>query len=131
MELVIENVLENLQLHLEHDSGYPSDWDVLPDKPEYENYIENARNQILVFNGADDKPIEGAYYVTVDEAYPWNFSPGQQKLYELLLSMQKGSLYAITTVGQLADAMGLKVIWAAYQRLDNLQSLKAISGVER
>mgnify|MGYP001796880612 FL=1 len=131
MELVIENVLENLQLHLEHDSGYPPDWDVLPDKPEYENYIENARNQILVFNGADDKPIEGAYYVTVDEAYPWNFSPGQQTLYELLLSIQKGSLYAITTVGQLADAMDLKVIWAAYQRLDNLQALKAISGVER
>ena len=131
MELVIENVLENLQLHLEHDSGYPPDWDVLPDKPEYENYIENAWNQIQVFNGADDKPIEGAYYVTEDEAYPWNFSPGQQTLYELLLSIQRGSLYAITTVGQLADAMDLKVIWAAYQRLDNLQAFKAISGVER
>ena len=131
MDLVIENVLENLQIDLEHDSGYPADWDVLPDKPEYENYIENARNQILVLNGADDKPIEGAYYVTVDETYLWNLSPGQQKLDERLLSMQKGSLYSITTVGQLADAMDLKVIWAAYQRLDNLQSLRAISGVNR
>ena len=64
MDLVIENVLENLQIHLEHDSGYPPDWDVLPDQPEYENYIENARNQILVLNGVDDKPIEGAYYVS-------------------------------------------------------------------
>ena len=131
MDLVIENVLENLQIHLEHDSGYPPDWDVLPDQPEYENYIENARNQILVLNGVDDKPIEGAYYVSVDEAYAWNLSPGQQELYELLVSMQKGSLYAITTVGQLADAMDLEVIWAAYQRLDNLQSLRAISGVDR
>ncbi|MEM8613107.1 MAG: hypothetical protein AAGF93_13890, partial [Cyanobacteria bacterium P01_H01_bin.105] len=71
-----------------------------------------------------------AYCLSVDENYLWNMSPGQQKAYELLLSLQQGSVYAMTTIRKLAEAMGLEVIRAALQRLENLQSIGAINGLK-
>ena len=53
---------------------------------------------------------------------------GQRSLYEILLSFQESAVYIITTIGKLAEAMGLKDLLSASKRLENLQTLKAIDG---
>lgn len=126
-DIQIENCQENLCLDLEHDGGYSATF-----LNEHKDVAEEISRVVLVFNsGQDFQGIEGmeAYCVSVDEAYPWNLSPGQRKTYELLLPLQQGSLYAMTTVRKLADAMGLDIPWAAYKRLENLQSLGVIRGI--
>ncbi|MBT9317688.1 hypothetical protein [Leptothoe spongobia] len=129
LDIQIENCQENLCIDLEHDSGYDADWLSVPVHLEVD---EKLGNTVLVFNGsADMEDVEGldVCYIDVDENYPWNLSPGQQKAYELLLPLQQGSTYALTTIKKLARAMELEVIRAAYKRLENLQSLGAISGL--
>lgn len=120
------NNLENLELYLEHDSGY-MDWDLTPAE------LQEAGMPKLVFNGAQTDAesatvLEGCSYIEVDANYCLNLSPGQQRLYEILVALQEGSLYAVTTVGKLAQAMGLEIPLAVSKRLEHLQSLGAISG---
>ena len=120
------NNLENLELYLEHDSGY-MDWDLTPAE------LQEAGMPKLVFNGAQADAesaavLEGCSYIQVDANYCLNLSPGQQRLYEILVALQEGSLYAMTTVGKLAQAMGLEIPLAVSKRLEHLQSLGAISG---
>jgi hypothetical protein len=125
----VENCQENLCIDLEHDSGYSPTWRKTQDYLEVDEIIGNT---VLVFNGSKDMDIDGmkVCYLTVDERYPWNLSPGQQKAYELLLPLQQGSTYAVTTVQKLANAMGLEIMHAAYKRLENLQSVGVISGLK-
>ena len=59
--------------------------------------------------------------------YCLNLSPGQQRLYEILVSLQEGAVYSVTTIGKLAKAMGLENLMAAVKRLQ-LPLLRAISG---
>ena len=130
----VSNNLENLELYLEHDSGY-FDWDLTPEE------LEEAGMPKLVFHGvgeaspgenrAEDeteKVLEGCSYITVDTDYHLNLSPGQQRLYEILVSLQEGAVFTVTTVGKLAKAMGLENPLAAGKRLEHLQTLGAISG---
>lgn len=127
-DIQVENCQENLSIELEHDSGWAAD--VLKRN---QAVNEELGRIVLVFNSGDNfEGIEGieAYCISVDEAYPWNLSPGQQKAYELLLPLQQGSVYAMTTVHKLAEAMGLTVNFAAHHRLTNLQSLGVISGLK-
>ena len=129
-DIQIENCQENLLIYLEHDSGYDFEWFSDPELLKADECIGNI---VLVFNGSKDmQPVQGmeVCYLTVNENYPWNLSPGQQKTYELLLPLQQGSTYAITTIKKLAEAMELEVIRAACKRLENLQSIGAISGLK-
>ncbi|WP_204141339.1 hypothetical protein [Halomicronema sp. CCY15110] len=119
------NNLENLELYLEHDSGYVG-WELTPED------IEEARMPKLVFHSdsadAESAVLEGCSYISVDINYCLNLSPGQQKLYEILVSLQEGAVFTVTTVGKLAKAMGLDNPLAAGKRLEHLQVLGAISG---
>ncbi len=127
-EIQVENCQENLSLYLEHDSGYTPEF--LKDHQEVDEELSRI---VLVFNGGDNfEGIAGveAYSISVETDYPWNLSPGQQKAYELLLPLQTGSVYALTTIGKLAEAMDLKCIRAACKRLENLQSLGVIKGLK-
>lgn len=119
------NNLENLELYLEHDSGYVG-WVLTPED------LEEAGMVKLVFHGdpadAESEVLEGCSYIHVDTNYCLNLSPGQQKLYEILVSLQEGAVFTVTTVGKLAQAMGLENPLAAGKRLEHLQTLGAISG---
>lgn len=117
----IQNNLENLELYLEHDSGY-ADLDFSPEE------LAEAGSPKLVFNHTSQGVLEGCHYITVDVDYALNLSPGEQRLYEILISLQEGAVYSITTIGKLAEAMDLKNPLAAGKRLENLQYLGAISG---
>jgi hypothetical protein len=119
------NNLENLELYLEHDSGY-ADWALTPED------LEEAGMAKLVFHGGDaDEPavLEGCSYIKVDTNYCLNLSPGQQRLYEILVALQEGAVFTVTTISKLAQAMGLENPLAAMKRLENLQSLGAIAGL--
>lgn len=129
-DLFIENCLEHLEIDLEHDSGYP-DWEDRFDNPDQLAAIETLNNQVVVINASKESSIPGAFYVVVDDNYNWNMSPGQRRLYEILLAMQKGSLYCITTIGQLTKALDLEIVYAAYHRFANLKSINAIKSVVR
>ena len=120
------NNLENLELYLEHDSGY-ADWSLTPED------LEEAGMPKLVFHGNDadeSEVLEGCSYIKVDTNYCLNLSPGQQRLYEILVSLQEGAIFTVTTIGKLAQAMGLENPLAAMKRLEHLQLLGAISGLK-
>lgn len=122
-EYDVENHLENLELYLEHDSGYPEER-----TPEVLEAINAVADIKIAFNHTEDKVLDGFSYITVETNYCLNLSPGQQRLYEILVSLQEGAVYSVTTVGKLAKAMGLENPMAAGKRLQNLQHLGAISG---
>lgn len=127
-QIQVENCLENLSLYLEHDDGYDPEF-----LEEYKEVTEELGRIVLVFNASDNfEGIAGveAYSISVDTDYPWNLSPGQQKAYELLLPLQTGSVYALTTISKLSEAMDLTCIRAACKRLENLQSLGVIKGLK-
>ena len=119
------NHLESLQLHLEHDDGF----DMSLTDPEI---VEEIRAEKIVVCGdcGGDRVYEGLSYVWVDPDYQGQLSPGQQKLYELLVSVQSASVYTMTTIGKLAEAQGLNNPLACAERLGNLQALGAIHGLK-
>jgi len=123
--MYVVNNLDNLELYLEHDSGY-ADWELTPED------LAEAGLPKLVFRGeagaAEVDVMEGCCYITVDTSYHLNLSPGQQRLYEILVALQEGAVYTVTTVGKLATALGLENPLAAGKRLEHLQQLGAISG---
>lgn len=121
MEIGRINNLENLELHLEHDSGYVG-------TNAEANLARAYGNHKLIFNGSEDFQAEGCSYIKVDTTYSLNLSPGQQKLYEILVAFETASLHTVTTIGKLAEAMGIGVAPTVH-RLDNLQTLKAIKGL--
>jgi len=117
------NHLENLNLWLEHDDGHD---ETLAD---HELMEETAREKlVLCSDQSSDRVIENASYLWVDPNYCGQLSPGQERCYEILLATQQGMVYAVTTIGKLAEAQGLQNPLSCYERLNNLQSLGAISG---
>ncbi|MDV3352063.1 hypothetical protein QGP82_25505 [Leptothoe sp. LEGE 181152] len=118
----VENHLENLDLHLEHDNGL---YDDLPGQEEAKQEVSNYK---IIINGSSEGALDDCFYITVDPNYTLSLSMGQRSLYEILLSFQESAVYTITTIGKLAEAMGLKDPLAASKRLENLQTLKAIDG---
>lgn len=115
------NNLENLPLYLEHDRGYIG---LNCTKEE----LEDVAKVEIIFSPPDFPRIPEVIYLEVDKDYSLNLSPGQQKLYEVLISIQEGSIRAFTNIGKLADAMGLMNPLAAAQRLQHLNDLGAIKG---
>jgi len=120
------NHLENFDLNLEHDDGHE-------DGLISAEVIEATAREKLVFCADDsdqpsDRVLEDCSYIWVDPDYVGQLSPGQQRTWEILLAIQQGTVYAVTTVGKLAEAQGLKNPLSCCERLGNLQSLGAISG---
>ena len=124
------NHLENFALDLEHDDGHEEGLIS-------QEVIDSTAREKLVFCTEDsDSPsetlseriLEDCSYIWVDADYLGQLSPGQQRLYEILVAIQQGTVYSVTTVGRLAEAQGLKNPLSCSERLGNLQSLGAISG---
>ena len=82
----------------------------------------------IAFIHTEECCFDWFHYISVDVNFCLNLSPGQQRLYEILVSLQEGAVYSVTTIGKLAEAMGLENPMAAGKRLQNLQLLGAISG---
>lgn len=120
------NHLENFDLNLEHDDGHE-------DSLISAEVIEATAREKLVFcsddsDRSDEHVLEDCSYIWVDPDYVGQLSPGQQRTYEILLAIQQGAVYAVTTVGKLAEAQGLENPLSCCERLGNLQSLGAIAG---
>lgn len=125
-DITVINHPENLEIYLEHDSGW---WDFpLKDHPEL---VNDAKAHILIFNGNPENKVlgENCSYITVEPNYTGTLSLGQQKAYEVLLTLQESAIYSVTTIEKLAQSLGLEVVLAAGKRLEHLQTLKAISGL--
>ena len=117
-----DNHLESLDLNLEHDDGHEEGLIS-------QAVIEATAREKLVFCAEDsDRVLEDCSYIWVDSSYMGQLSPGQQRLYEILVAIQEGTVYSVTTVGKLAKAQGLQNPLSCCERLGNLQSLGAISG---
>lgn len=119
--MTVTNHLENLDLYLEHDEGYERHA-LTPEELEL-NYDPK-----FVFNRTSEGLLKGCHYLVVDSNYVGVLSPGQQRLYEILVSLQDGAVYSVTTARTLADAMGIKYNGVVLTRLSHLQSLGAVSG---
>lgn len=116
------NHLQNLSLDAEHDWAYPID----EDDP---SIIEKVSRMKLILCGeAETGVLEDCSYIYVDPDYQGELSIGQRQLYEVLLGLQRSAVYTVTTIGKLTEAIDSKVPWSCVQRLENLQSLGAISG---
>lgn len=117
------NHLENLAIDYEHDDAYVDleiDQAVLDDI---------ARTKLILSGDTQTGVLEDCSYLSVDAQYQGQLSPGQRRLYEILLSLQEGAIYTVTTIGKLAQMMGLEHPMACGKRLENLQSLGAIAGL--
>jgi hypothetical protein len=118
------NHLENLALDYEHDDVY-ADLDI-----DLAVVEEIARIKLVLCGDTTTGVLEDCSYLFVDPDYEGSLSPGQQRLYEVLLALQEASIYTITTLGKLAQSLGLEQPMACGKRLENLQSLGAISGLK-
>jgi hypothetical protein len=117
------NHLENLSLDYEHDWAYEG-LDI-----DSELLVEIAREKIVLCGDeATTEVLENCSYIYVETQYFGELSIGQRRLYDILLSLQEGSVYAVTTIGKLAQMMDLNHPMACGKRFENLQSLGAISG---
>lgn len=117
-----ENHLDQLDLDYEHDAAYE---DGLLE-PAIADQI--AQMKLVLCGDSSKGVLEDSSYLSVDPTYAGSLSIGQRQLYEILLTLQQASVYTVTTVGKLAQMMGLQTPMACGKRLENLQSLGAISG---
>lgn len=116
------NHLENLALDYEHDWAYEGlsiEQDILD---------EIARTKIVLCADTATAVLENCSYLYVEPEYFGALSIGQRRLYDILLCMQDASVYAVTTIGKLAQMMDLNHPMACGKRFENLQSLGAIAG---
>ncbi|MGD1909088.1 MAG: hypothetical protein ACFB0C_24295 [Leptolyngbyaceae cyanobacterium] len=113
---------ENLEVAYEYDSGY--------ELLELDELDKLAGQRKIAICGESTGALDDCSYVYVDSDYEGDLSMAQRELYELLLTFQTASLYTVTTVGKLAQELGLKNPYACIQRFENLQSLGAISGLK-
>lgn len=119
------NHLDGFDLSLEHDWGHPTE-DRYPEATQRMSLIK-----LVICGDVEPGILEGCSHIYVDPDYKGGLSIGQQQLYEVLLGLQRGSVYTITTIGKLCEALDLQVPDACCHRLDNLQSLGAISGFKK
>ena len=115
------NNLEQLPLYLEHDQGY-----VGLDCTQEE--IADIGDIEIVLCQPGFPKIKGVLSIEVIDNYCLNLSPGQLKLYEMLLAMQKGSTRAFTNIYKLTEALDLVNPLATATRLQHLNDLGAIHG---
>ncbi|MGP1387859.1 MAG: hypothetical protein ACTS2F_30260 [Thainema sp.] len=117
-----ENHLDHLDLDYEYDVAY-QDGLITPAIAD-----QIAQMKLVLCGNSSKGALEDSSYLSVDPTYTGELSVGQRQLYEILLTLQEGSVYTVTTVGKLAQMMGLQTPMACGKRLENLQSLGAISG---
>ena len=117
-----ENHLDHLDLDYEYDAAY-QDGLITPAIAD-----QIAQMKLVLCGNSSKGALEDSSYLSVDPTYTGELSVGQRQLYEILLTLQEGSVYTVTTVGKLAQMMGLQTPMACGKRLENLQSLGAISG---
>lgn len=117
-----ENHLDQLDLDYEHDAAYE---DSLLE-PAIADEI--AQMKLVLCGDSSKGALEDSSYLSVDPTYTGSMSIGQRQLYEILLTLQQASIYTVTTIGKLAQMMSLQTPMACGKRLENLQSLGAISG---
>lgn len=119
-----QNVISPAELVYEYDAIYLND-------PVYteDDYAESAGQKIVLQGSSDPGALDGCSYINVVPDYDGELSPGQRELYESLLQLQSSSVYVVTSVGKLAESLGLKVPFAIETRLECLQSYGAISGL--
>lgn len=91
---------------------------------------EIASHKIVIQGSSETGSLEDASYLNIYDTFTGELSVGQRQLFELLVSLQRGSLYALTTVAILGKAVGVKHPGAIAARLENLKSLGAISGLK-
>lgn len=117
------NHLENLDLHMEYDSAYG-------EIPEDTKLAEIVGQEKIVLCGETAVGVmENCSYILVDPHYDGELSLGQRELYEVLLALQNQAIYTITTIAKLTQGIGLTNPLACGKRLENLQSLGAIAGL--
>ena len=116
------NHLDGFDLSLEHDWGYSIE------DPYPEATKRTALVKLVICGEVEPGILEDCSHIYVDPDYKGTLSIGQQRLYDVLLGLQQGAVYTITTIGKLCEALDLQVPLACCHRLDNLQSLGAISG---
>lgn len=121
-----ENHLENLEPWYEFDQ---------PDAELRDAELEAiaAREKLILCDDQDpeNQVLENCSYIYVDPSYQGALTAAQRQLYEILLTLQTAGVYTVTTIGKLSKAQGLDDPYACIHRLNNLQSLDAISGYRR
>ena len=123
MDITRIPTLENLDLEAEWDAAY-EDQQIDPE------HLEECGLISLVICGSSCPGVmEGVSYLHIDSDYDQTMSEGQRDLYKLLYELQAGAVYSITSVNKLMGALDLKNPLSVIQRLENLQSIGAISGL--
>ena len=126
MEITRINHIENLELYLEHDDGWK---DFPPDLLDIE-FDCSCRLILNASSSEKQQKQENIYCIFVEPEYDGTLSSGQRELYQALLELQQTTVYAIVIVEQLMNKLGLKTPMPVLKRLENLQYLKAISGLK-
>ena len=127
MEITRTNVLENLNIDGDWDSAH----DDLPNVEGWAEVVEQTRlHKVILCGSSEAGGVEGASYLWVDADYSLEMSVGQLELYRLLRDIQNSTVYTVTTVGKLMEALKLRHPSSIMVRLENLQSIDAISGLK-
>ena len=83
-------------------------------------------NETISIGGAGPDVVI-RHSLTVDTDYTGTLTPAQLQLWELLAMVQTASIYAVLTVGRLAQCCQTTPL-SIVARLENLSSLGAVSG---
>ncbi len=83
-------------------------------------------NETISIGGAGPDVVI-RHSLTVDTGYHGTLTPAQRQLWELLAMVQVASVYAVLTVGRLAQACQTTPL-SIVARLENLSSVGAVSG---
>ena len=119
----IHNHLENLEVHLEQDSGY--DDYVTP-----QEILDHLGELRLIVNARNLMPKDNWFHINVIPNYQGNMSEGQKELYDVLLAVQATDDMATLDFQILSKNLEVKEYQAIEKRLENLQLIGAISGYE-
>ena len=87
---------------------------------------EHWANETIAIGGAGTDMVV-RHCLTVDTDYHGTLTPAQRQLWEVLTMVQVSSIYAVLTVGRLAQACQTSPL-SIVARLENLASLGAVSG---
>ena len=125
MQITRINHLENLNIDGEWDSAHEEALEI----DEFRELEAASRLDKLILCGKTDvDSTKTTWFIWVDVDYSFEMSVGQQELYKLFRDIQNSTVYTVTTVGKLMEALKLKCSFSVLNRLENLQSIGAISG---
>lgn len=124
MEITRIPTLENLDLDTEWDAAYQ-------DHTIEQKFLDEwGRIPLVLCGSSEPGALEGASYLYIDGEYDQDMSEGQRALYKVLLELQSGATYCVTSINKLMQTLEQKTPMSIMQRLENLQSIGAISGLK-